>query len=711
MTSKFFIRRDFADIEPFLDAVRAQADSEREALGFLPEPAYAEHARQRKLILLLTKVGKVTSYTGHLLFGGIFPHLRVRQICIAPKYRRQGHATTLLRALISQGEKEGYLSITANVAADLTAANSFYETNGFLSLRLKSGGLTRNRKINVRVLELETPSLIPLMTARQQPSSIQVLLPAKPSHGVPLYAIDLNVFFDLIRTRARTEKAGAIFEAAMRHQIRLATSQEFVRELQRTSNYKNIDDPVLSLAKRIPSLPKQDEGTIEKLLPVIAKTVFPERFANKRLKTTDNSDVAHLVHAIAAGASGYITSDAKVLSARDALMAEYGLDIIGLSEFADLIDLPADDFVEPEKHAKHFRISQPAIDETRSFFNEESASIDGFMGEANLHDYQRLSVSDDDGIIGISLLKPARALDAPSQSIVSVRQEHPFASTVADFLISEQIRSCSRKRACRISMLDFPSQPITRRIALSQGYQIASGAGALAKIALGYPVTDKNWPRSRLLAERLAGLKLPKTCPSYDKTEIKIATSNLKSFQINLFDLETILSPTLFAFSKRGGVIVPIARTFAADLLGTDDQFSFLDLPEAQFLSRRTYFNTIRASRAMIRGSAIAFYESSKGGGRGAIVAIARILDVTSTPVDCVPEALQRGAVVETPGTLTKSERVLATTFDNLLVLRNPVHLKTLRKIGCATGANFVSATRISPSHLKAIVAAGWSNE
>lgn len=101
MTTRYLIRREFSDIAPFLDAIRAQADSEREALGFLPEPAYAEAARQRKLILLICQKEDQSTYAGHLLFGGIFPSLRVRQISIAPPFRRCGHATNLLRTLIS----------------------------------------------------------------------------------------------------------------------------------------------------------------------------------------------------------------------------------------------------------------------------------------------------------------------------------------------------------------------------------------------------------------------------------------------------------------------------------------------------------------------------------------------------------------------------------------------------------------------------------
>jgi predicted nucleic acid-binding protein/GNAT superfamily N-acetyltransferase len=712
MAERYSIRRDFADILPFLDAVRAQADSERKALGFLPEPAYAEAARQRKLILLISQDGDQSTYAGHLLFGGIFPILRVRQIAIAKKSRRNGQATTLLRALIAQGEKEGYLSIVANVATDLLGANSFYERNGFLTARLKAGGKTRNRKINVRILQLETPSLISLMVGPSQPKAIEILQSKKRSADVPIYAIDLNVFFDAIRERTRSEDAGTVFEAAFSHQIRLAASQEFVLELQRTSNSPK-DDPILSLAKRIPNLPTQDKVTIEKLRPVIASLVFPERTAGGRLKPTDESDVLHLAHAVAAGVSGYITSDSKVLSARDALMAEFDLDVIGLSEFVDLLDLPkSNELVLPAKEAKNFRIQTPTLKDAITFINSEDLSATSFLNGTTIVEYERLSVSDNDGMIGVSLLTPASALDQPSRSVVCVRQEHPFSSTVADFLISEQVRHCSRNSACHLLMVDIPSHPITRRIALGQGFQKQLGhTSALAKIALGQPVTEQSWGRARLSVERLSGIKLQVKCPTYDKAKARITTPSGDTSEVGLFELETLLSPTLFALPKRKAVVVPINRTFASDLLGTDLQYSFLEVPEAHFLSRRTYFNTTRATRSMIRGAAIAFYESSRGGGRGAIVAIGRIVDVTSIPVVNAPEALRRGAVVEDLGTLTKSKRILATTFDNLVALRKPVTLRKLRQIGCVTKANFVSATLISERHLTAIVDAGCTDD
>jgi predicted nucleic acid-binding protein len=280
------------------------------------------------------------------------------------------------------------------------------------------------------------------MVGASGPKTPNLLQPRTRSSDVPIYAIDLNVFFDAIRERVRSADAGAVFQAALRHQIRIAASQEFISELERTSADQNAD-PVLSLAKRIPNLPTQDKTTIENLVPIIAKAVFPERAASGRLRPNDKSDILHLAHAVAAGASGYITSDSKVLSVRDFMMGQFNLDVIGLSEFVDLLDLPPNNASGPSiKQTRNFRIQVASATEVAKFLDSEHVTSDPFLAATPSYDCVRRSVSDDDGIIGVSLLVPAAGLDNPSRAIVCVRQEHAFSSTVAYFLISEQIRIC-----------------------------------------------------------------------------------------------------------------------------------------------------------------------------------------------------------------------------------------------------------------------------
>src|SRR5260370_1058969 len=229
---------------------------------------------------------------------------------------------------------------------------------------------------------------------------------------------------------------------------------------------------------------------------------------------------------------------------------------------SDLLELPnSDESAMFAKETKNFRIQIPSAEEVTAFLESERLTAASFLSGTKVADCERRSVSDDDGIIGVGLLIPASALDQPSRSIVCVRQEHAFSSTVADFLLSEQVRYCSRNSTCHLSMMDVPSHPITHRIALSQGFQPRAGnVATLAKIALGQPITEKTWDKARLSIERLAGLKLQVKCPTYDRPKVRITTAGGDNTEVGLFELETVLSPTLFALPKPTPLVVPITR-------------------------------------------------------------------------------------------------------------------------------------------------------
>jgi hypothetical protein len=55
-----------------LTAIRNLADSEKEALGFLPEAAYREAIERRRLIAMCGSVSGNTEIAGFILFSGVF---------------------------------------------------------------------------------------------------------------------------------------------------------------------------------------------------------------------------------------------------------------------------------------------------------------------------------------------------------------------------------------------------------------------------------------------------------------------------------------------------------------------------------------------------------------------------------------------------------------------------------------------------------------
>ena len=272
------------------------------------------------------------------------------------------------------------------------------------------------------------------------------------------------------------------------------------------------------------------------------------------------------------------------------------------------------------------------------------------------------------------------------------------------------------QEACRsgpvtIELQNIAGQSVVRRSAILQGFLPIPRTDALIKVALGCPVTSKTWVAIATQMRRRTGLRLPETPPDAGviQSGLVVQSPHGKPIRVRLSALEDVLGPTLLIWPGRDGVIVPIARTYADDLLGTSDQFPLFGSPEAAFLTRRTYFNSPRTAALMHPGVPILFYESKRTGGRGAIVAAARIADVMICAKDQVPEHLIRRAVIEDFETFSASSDLLATSFDHLLRFPSPVPLETLRMLGAEGSANLQTITILPSAQLSRILELGWS--
>lgn len=184
----------------------------------------------------------------------------MQQIVVAKEHRRAGIATALINEVISQLEVRGYLSISAAVASDLPVAQAFYERCRFIARRSRPGGQARNRTIVLRARDLANESLLSILEVPTGSQTVVDLgLRLRGASQAPLYAIDLNVLFDVIKSKNRPRSAVAqrLISAALGHQIRLAVAPEFIVELERTTKGQEVD-PVLALARQLPRLPAFD---------------------------------------------------------------------------------------------------------------------------------------------------------------------------------------------------------------------------------------------------------------------------------------------------------------------------------------------------------------------------------------------------------------------------------------------------------------------
>lgn len=708
---------DPATLLSHLATIRALADSEKNALGFLPEAAYRDAIDHHRLIAMCAKIEHQTQVVGFLLYSGVFPNARVQQIVVAKEHRRAGVATALINEVVSRLEERGYLTISAGVASDLPAAQAFYERNGFIARRSRSGGRARSRTIVLRARDLSNESLLSVLEPPSvtSPTAIDLGLRARSASRAPLYAIDLNVLFDLLKSenRPRAKIAERLFAAALRHRVRLAVAPEFVAELERTSQGRTLD-PVLSLARELPRLPVSDSDETNLLADLIHKIVFANQALSKTVNRRALSDARHLAQAVTAHASGYITSDGKILDARERLLQQIGIEVASLEEFAELFATEAPTYTPTHLEGSNYSIKAESVRAVRQYLKESHVSdtlITEFSPDmAELDSWRARAVIEAGEVVAVGIYRAPTNIDAPTRILVHVRSDHVACEMFADHLLDAQCREACRVGPATIELPCIPGQSVVRRVASLCGFLPVPHSETLIKLALGRPVTKQSWSGIARQTRQRTGLHLPEHAPTSEAAQsgLSVQRPDGKMITVRLRALEDALSPTILIWPGRNGAIVPIARNYADELLGTNDQFPLFGSPKAAFVTRRTYFSSPRNSPRLRPGQPILFYESSRTGGRGAVVAVARIVDSTVVRKDQVSGELRRRAVIDDLVPLSSSNDILATSFDNLLHFPRPVALERLRKLIASNNARFQSATAVTAACLSAILEHGW---
>lgn len=702
--------------------VRSAADSEKDALGFLPTQVYSEAAEQGKLIIAIVPSADSYSYAGHLLYGAVFPHARIFQVYVAPEFRRNEIGRRLVEFVVSKMENDQFLSVISQVATDLDA-NRFWDRLKFETIRTRPGK-TAGRMINIRVRELNTPRLFASKLSSAPVTATDLSLLSRFSNLSPRYLIDLNVMYDVVKKRPRADEAGRLVNASFDNRVRLAVTEEFIIELQRTST-PGKPDPILELALRLPILPTAPSDLVAEITRKLSPLIFPERAAKGSLTDQDRSDLVHLATAIHHNAAGFITGERAILRSREQLNALYSLDIVGAAEFVEALEPAA---IKPrDLHAISRGLSVRALE----VIPERLGLASGFLARMGVPgtlvqelaapeigvDLHRMLVSCDNDLIGFSSWNRPSLARPSIQASLFVDEDHLAAEVAIDHLLNSLGRESVQGTAIQISVRVLPGQVLTRRIAFGHGFRPPANeppnSTNLQKICVGQFVTSRNWRQLRLQVEKASGIKLPNSIPSFQTTKdgIAVVTPSGQELLVSLQDLEGLLSPVIMLLPGRSGAIVPIRRPYAVDLIGGSNQLSLLPARETVLLRERVYFSDPKNARILKDGTPVLFYESAQDGGRASIIAGARVVRSECMSKGAVLPNLYRHAVLSPSDVdrIIQAPSVLATTFDNLLVLPKPVRIERLRQLGCADPANFVTSCQMTPEQVLSIVEEGSS--
>ena len=660
--------------------------------------------------------GQNHGYAGHILFGATYPHAKIYQVFVAPTARKYGVGRLLVEALLKYTEAKQYLSVTARVADDLEA-NAFWTALKFEIVGTKTGGVTRGRMINIRARQLNTPALFGY---REAVTGIPLTDPLPNFAAV--FALDLNIFFDVVRRRPRSEFGGVVMSAAFNNIVRLAVTDEFTTELRRSAS--NNHDPVLEFALQLPTLPRPLNGLNEQTIDQLAAIVFPEKAASGKLSAQDRSDLKHLAIAAHHKIAGFVTAEDALVNASQAIETQFGVRIVHVRDLAqtlkDATNVPSPldiGFADRDLclsevtsiHASAIRTLVDSVKLPRDLRN--LALADGVQANTR----RSLVVSLESNVICVALWQPQSLLQGALEALLLVDEDQASSMVAVNALLNKLSRVTSSHGPARLQVTIPNSALGAQEMAIRYGFTRCNSEEAevsrYQRLSIGAVVTGKSWPAVRQKLRSTTNMNFPETLPSPDGKDIRIPFENEdgKEFAIDLFDLETILSPTLFLLPGRVAVLAPIRASYADDLLGTSVQASLLPRRQAAILHERTYFSSSRNERLLSKGTPIVFYESGKANGRSAAVAVARVTSTVIVSKRKVASTLVESGVLDEDDLegLSSSEQIAATSIDNIMKLKRPVPLKRLRELGCVDGANLITSRAITASHLDNIVSQG----
>ncbi len=724
------ILKESSQVAPYLDRIVALADSNKKTLGFLTKDSFREQTDRGRLWIAISR--NSGDFIGYLLFGGRYPALKIFQIYVRKPYRKLGVAKKLIAALVAWGEKSNYLTVSARVAADLSA-NRFWERAEFSLVRQESGGKSAGRMINVRVRALDTPSLLDMMTFKSMVPKVgiqHIHLEPRPMISIQTYVLDLNIFFDIVKRRIHKAEATRLISAGLDKEARVFVTPEFVEELKRNS-VLNKPDPILEFARALPVLPQIPQVEIDTLLSEIELLIFPNGVTHSRQPVQSLSDLTHIAYCIHHRVTGFITREKAILAASDKLQETYFLEVLSPSDLTEStmlpsrrrfplrVDLGSESFsigpaAEGERgEAERFLVSRGVA--------QNDLSVIWHSG-SNSTPRRRIIARSGGDLIAVASWDGPNRLSRPTVLYLYVEESCPFAETVIDHVLESVLRD-THLRSMRLVLLDTAiDQSKTITTALKRGFLSSFSGGTrsisrrLNKLTYSGLITSNNWNTFCVEVEKITGLGLPVKMPTLEElnhTGIVINNQSDSSIcNLSLFDFETLVSPGVVLCPGRAALVIPIQIKFAKHLfVYVQAQGELFPAPEALLRVEKAYFRSARKASYFNPGSLILFYLSGSGGGTKEVIGCARITYSNILSIHDVELTLERQGVLsrfELERIANRSGKLHVFTFDNLNLFSVRVPFEFLKRGAMISGANLVTVEQLSSKHCVQILEYGF---
>jgi hypothetical protein len=290
-----------------------------------------------------------------------------------------------------------------------------------------------------------------------------------------------------------------------------------------------------------------------------------------------------------------------------------------------------------------------------------------------------------------------------------------MAELACDVMFEAMSReTCASRPACLVLSGDLTNREVLDS-AVQHGFRSRAAttlSAAYEKFCIGAVITTRNWIESRRKLSNAFDFEMPDSPPDYlgPDTAIALGGRNCASGEVPLLEFEARCGPAILMLAGRPVSIVPIQRTYADQLLSTGTQSSLFPLAEAAVRHEKLYLSSPRTLAVLSPGTVIMFYESiGNNRGRGAIVAVATVVRTAIRATKALDSGIARRGVLSSVeiGARSVSDSIALTFFSQLMRFESPVVLSRLRALGCADGANLVTARQVDGAAAMTVIEEG----
>lgn len=668
------------DRSPHLEEVKKLWRGNSETLGYLPEGAFDDYARQRHILVALDTAGK---FAGYLLYRVVRAKAMIAHLCISERARGKGYADVLVRHLIGiTGHLRG---IGLRCRRDFKQACALWQRLGFVALREVAGRGKDANSVTQFWLDYNKPDLL----TQEATTSL-------------VAAIDANIFVDLVE--CRNEESLGLQADWLQDSVTLGVTEECYNEIDRS------DDPALRRKRKAQlgafSLLRCSPEEYRRAEQLFAP-LFPDLPSEQ-----DKSDFRQLVRAFAAGADVFVTRDEGMLLRSDEVYEASGLSIVRPAELVGRVDE-----LLREHEYQHSQVSGinrvvrkriNAVDDTLieaiRWPTEPKRPLRATVNRM-LADPVRFScMTIRDRAEGLLAFYSSER-DGQFDRVPLLRTcSNRLAGTLARSILTELTYQAAREGRNGVVVADTCGDDELRAALADLGFLSLQGGWAKLVVPGILPASQ--------LADRVEGIGLAD--PAIARL---IATLRSQLDQATASHLEHLLSPGKIADVDVPAFIVPIKPDYALDLFDANLAKQRLYGAEAELAlnPESVYYRSARQRLPQFPGR-ILWYVSKKSAFRGtmAIRACSRVAEVCIGKPKPLFKRFRRLGVYEWKDVLRTASGsidndLMAVRFDDTVPLQpvdRDTFLAVLTRHGIKTN-NLVSPVRITREAFNEIYALG----